>query len=1106
MASEGTCTPRAKPETEEHIEGKASVKKEAVENESSTSSSTIDEAFLIKGEETTDAEAGAPTKTVEEKPVNDESISSESVEIITGGVSAINFAPAVVEEHTYVQGEASPEVRIVAEEEVVPNISFVEGKPISDDAASTSIPETQFAQEKSGVPVSVPKQENVGEIVTTKTEFILPAAPVTIAEPQSVQDAPPDIIVAAEDQRTKGDLLHEAAIDLVQTSQTPAIEEFNDMTEKVSPALVTVDLTPEPAAKAVVIHEIPVAEETVITQEEVVETAVPQGQAVDADDLKNVPTEFAEESATGEVVSDAEARVTVDFEVHQVTEERLGVAREVSVIQEGKENGTDVKVAQEFKEPMEEEFVKDYVLEKPMNEPPSIEEFVKEQAVIEEMPMHNEAVSEPAKEESVAEISVGEPVKEEPVAVESVGELVKEDLVPDKMPMKEELGAEEPVEEELMVMEITREEFAMTDASAMEEVVIKESIKEEPSVGEQVEEETVTEDKLAKEELVVEGLKDESTAGVLSKSEIFVGEVAEKGEPIAEELAEKEPIIRVPIQEGHVLEAPSTEPVAEQILGSVVTRLPAEEDHAVGERPTIENLVVEEVSGKDDFAVEEPVQEETIAEEPAKAQPITEAVGEESKKGQLVAEKKDEFLAEDPTKEDSVVENVPAEEEAEEPTKKASVVEEPINEDNVVDEPVQGELIIKSESELVGSAVEEVAPDEDTVQKEVVEELFVGATAVKELIPVIENIPVEDVGHSIIITSKETVAVESLVDQDVSVGQTTSASQPVEDVESLSGELEADVEESVLEDSTADSAIPILEEEKSTETSVESIVDKASDQPTIISAPVVVTEEPVAQATPEPPVQDTVNVNKAGSNVLFAISPPEPDHGLAAVAVAEQSAQDLVVDGLSDQEAAESIKDTSVVFPPIISDNSATKEVKIDDSALDNSPTEKLTAANDGSPTVALIESLSDESVLMAEISIADTTTDTIMVPELNEEKKVEDMVPVVEEVSILNDVETFMPEKIILSIPDDSMQLEDQKSPWTPSFQVTTLGHGTSLTTEESTSVESLCDVGDVEPTGPDIMVDASPFDAAIETAQPPTEVRKSTVLHDLRFEFLSG
>ena len=140
MVDEGTRTPRAKPETEELAEGKASAKEEAVENESSTTSSTVDEAFPIKEEETTDASAEAPTKAVEETPVNDESVSSGPVEIINGEASAMNLAPAVVEEHISVQGEAPTKVETVAEE-IVPdaNISVVEGKPVVDDVASTSI-------------------------------------------------------------------------------------------------------------------------------------------------------------------------------------------------------------------------------------------------------------------------------------------------------------------------------------------------------------------------------------------------------------------------------------------------------------------------------------------------------------------------------------------------------------------------------------------------------------------------------------------------------------------------------------------------------------------------------------------------------------------------------------------------------------------------------------------------------------------------------------------------------------------------------------------------------------------------------------------------------
>ena len=505
------------------------------------------------------------------------------------------------------------------------------------------------------------------------------------------------------------------------------------------------------------------------------------------------------------------------------------------------------------------------------------------------------------------------------------------------------------------------------------------------------------------------------------------------------------------------------------------------------------------MSEKGDFAVEEPVKEEPLAEELAKAQPIVEAVGKEPvkefAKEQLVAEKVltvDESAAGIPTKEEPDAEDTPAKEE--------SIVEEL----PVAEEPVEGELIIETRKEgcELAGLVAEVAPGESAGYEEVVEEFSVSATAANELIPIIVNTPIEHVEHGVIepIPAKETPAVEILAAQEISVGQATSASpQPVEDVElSSTGELETKAKESVLDGAVADVAIPILEEERSAEASDKSTAETAIDQSTTASAPVVqATEESVAPAVSVPLTQDTLNVDKTDSNALFTISPAEPGHGSAVATVDEPRAHEQVVAyDLSDHDAVEFIGDKPVVLPRLISGDPATESVKItsrvDDSAPEDTPTEKLVAANEKSPTVSLTESPSDESVLIAEISVADTTTETIMVPEFNEEKKEVDMVSVVEEISIADGVGTFMPEEFILKIPDDSIQVE---RPWTPSFQVTTIGHGISLPAEEVIPTQALDDTENVKPARPEIMVDVSPSDIVIEAAQPPAEVRRFTL-----------
>jgi len=1421
VITEGTATPRAKPEVKESTEEKVGDKEEAVEIESlEVTPSATDEVYLIK-EEMSTAIAEAPANAAEETPAVDELTANESVETAAEEVSAVNFTPDAVEEHISVQERDPTQVESVAEEVVAAaDFPLVEEKPVIDEAAivtesktvstdnmaSVSIPEMQFTQEDLEVPVTVPVQDKstIDEVVATETESISKAAPLTIAEPHPVQDAPSDsaVIAAFEGQHTEEDVSHTATVDGVQTSQPPTIEESNDTT-KIMHELVPPppgDLTPEPAAEAVVTHEIPAAEEIIITQEEIVETAAFQ-EVVDATDSKNVLTEPVEESAIVEVVCGAEAEATVDFEAHvEVTEEQFVVTGEIPVTREGRRDGADVRVTEEpvlekpakeepvigeltkgepvldesvnepsvvevsvkeetaseepvnepsvveqlvkeepiveksmkelpaveesvkeepaleeltkeepaveestkeesvldepmkeesvlkkpakeepvteelteepvlevsvnklsiveesvkeepaleeltkgepaveeftkgepvfeepvnepsvaevsvkeepvlekfvteplivegpvkeepvlekpAKEPVIEELTKgEPVLEEPVNEPsvvevsvkeepaskdpvnepsvveqlvkeepiveeptkelPALEESVKEESALEELtkgepildkPVNEPSVvevsvkekpalEEPVKEEPVLEESVNkppvveesvnkppvveepvkkeliaeqtypqeepvpEPAKEEPVTVICIGEPVKEELVPGEVPMIQESIAKERVKEEPWVF--AREE-SVIKVSTTEKAVIKDSMKEEP----------VTEGVPTKEESVVEELEDEPIAEVLLKSGTAV-EVADKDEIIAEELTGREPTIEELTQEEHVIEAPAKEFVVEEIPAKeehAGEELITKGDHAVGGRASMAKFVVEEVSEKGDFAVEEPVKEEPLAEELAKAQPIAEAVGEEPVKEfvkeQLVAEKVlavDESAAGIPAKEEPDAEDTPAKEE--------SIVEEL----PVAEEPVEGELVIETRKEgcELAGLVAEVAPGESAGYEEVVEEFSISATAANKLIPIIANTPIEHVEHGVIepIPAKETPAVEILAAQEISVGQATSASpQPVEDVELPStGELETKAKESVLDGAVADVAIPILEEERSAEASDKSTAETAIDQSTTASAPVVqATEESVAPTVSVPLTQDTLNVDKTDSNALFTISPAEPGHGSAVATVDEPRGHEQVVAyDLSDHDAVEFIGDKPVVLPRLISGDPASESLKItsrvDDSAPEDTPTEKLVAANEKSPTVSLTESPSDESVLIAEISVADTTTETIMVPDFNEEKKEVDMVSVVEEISIADGVGTFMPEEFILKIPDDSIQVE---RPWTPSFQVTTIGPGISLPAEEVIPTQALDETENVKPARPEIMVDVSPSDIVIEAAQPPAKVRRFTL-----------
>ena len=898
------------------------------------------------------------------------------------------------------------------------------------------------------------------------------------------------------------------------TKEEPAVEEFTKG-EPVFEEPVSEPSVAEVSEEELVLEE-PVKEEPVL-EKFVTEPLIVEGPVKEEPVLEKPAKEepVIEELTKGEPVLEEPVNelsvVEVSVKEEPASEEPVNepsvveqLVKEEPIVEEPTKELPALSVKEESA--LEELTKGEPVLDKPVNEPsvvevsvkekPALEEPVKEEPVLEESVNKPPVVEEPVKKELIAEQiypqeePVPEPAKEEPVTVICIGEPVKEELVPGEVPMIEESIAKEPVKEEPWVDEFAREE-SVIKVSTTEKAVIKDSMKEEP----------VTEGVPTKEESVVEELEDEPIAEVLLKSGTTV-EVADKDELIAEELTGKEPTIEELTQEEHVIETPAKESVVEEIPAKEEhggEELITKGDHAVGGRASMAKFVVEEVSEKGDFAVEEPVKEEPLAEELAKAQPIVEAVGKEPvkefAKEQLVAEKVltvDESAAGIPTKEEPDAEDTPAKEE--------SIVEEL----PVAEEPVEGELIIETRKEgcELAGLVAEVAPGESAGYEEVVEEFSVSATAANELIPIIVNTPIEHVEHGVIepIPAKETPAVEILAAQEISVGQATSASpQPVEDVElSSTGELETKAKESVLDGAVADVAIPILEEERSAEASDKSTAETAIDQSTTASAPVVqATEESVAPAVSVPLTQDTLNVDKTDSNALFTISPAEPGHGSAVATVDEPRAHEQVVAyDLSDHDAVEFIGDKPVILPRLISSDPATESVKItsrvDDSAPEDTPTEKLVAANEKSPTVSLTESPSDESVLIAEISVADTTTETIMVPEFNEEKKEVDMVSVVEEISIADGVGTFMPEEFILKIPDDSIQVE---RPWTPSFQVTTIGHGISLPAEEVIPTQALDDTENVKPARPEIMVDVSPSDIVIEAAQPPAEVRRFTL-----------
>jgi hypothetical protein len=139
------------------------------------------------------------------------------------------------------------------------------------------------------------------------------------------------------------------------------------------------------------------------------------------------------------------------------------------------------------------------------------------------------------------------------------------------------------------------------------------------------------------------------------------------------------------------------------------------------------------------------------------------------------------------------------------------------------------------------------------------------------------------------------------------------------------------------------------------------------------------------------------------------------------------------------------------------------KAVTVDESASRDQQSEAVISHEIGDTGAVTSEDVRQDVVpcmddsLVSEVSEADTTTETIIVPEPVTQKKSDSAGPTVEEINashadeapilVHDDIEK---DKLQLHIPREATPVERPKSPWTPSFQVTTIGQGTSLPPED--------------------------------------------------------
>jgi hypothetical protein len=400
------------------------------------------------------------------------------------------------------------------------------------------------------------------------------------------------------------------------------------------------------------------------------------------------------------------------------------------------------------------------------------------------------------------------------------------------------------------------------------------------------------------------------------------------------------------------------------------------------------------------------------------------------------------------------------------------------------------EVTVADATEVHGEeAVDVVGPAEDVTEAtkvneevaDVVETPEALAEAVKEVPPIVkvEQPPVE------LVTEAQGAETQPII-----------AEEKVEEAPAV--ESAHVVEEVPLKDET------VVEEPAKKEPVV---VEPAAEEAVPVEVePVLQTDATTAEAGELGSVVEDEVVDAIPVTTKPAAEPDDPQVSVAGISVEEPVAQDApsvehaesaVL--LTTTTSAESAGEPSVQGPVVLEEPAAVSLVE-DTSA----PAEEIVSlkADEDAPIEAPV-AVNDESVLVNENSEADTTAETIMVPEPLEKKEDITPAPVVEDIIVADLAEApapvdQAPEKLSLTIPEEApAQLERPKSPWTPSFQVATIGHGVSLPADEDIPNDSL-DVAEAvkgfhpepQPIQPEIVVAENSNEAVAEEAQPSIEV----------------
>ncbi|EKM78732.1 hypothetical protein AGABI1DRAFT_129020 [Agaricus bisporus var. burnettii JB137-S8] len=694
--------------------------------------------------------------------------------------------------------------------------------------------------------------------------------------------------------------------------------------------------------------------------------------------------------------------------------------------------------AQESSTEMAHEPVADDTIEQALEEQPVVEKV----APPPEAEVAEQSVAEAAAD-SVSKAPVGEetPSQEAPVLSEATAEPVVEKIEEETIEspktdaehgiITEAISSKDVVEEPLVADRQLPVDLAKVQDGEEQPEKMAEPAEEEASGAAEVSQDKKDVAAVEAPSTEVEQVLVEETAVEMEKA--VAEEIpTEVEKPVVEDLTEEEkPVAKeVPAE----VEKAAVEEKSVELEKGVIEEIPTEAEKPMAEEVPAEGekVVAEEIP----VEVEKPIVEEITAE--AEKSVVEEAPVEVEKAAveETSVELDKGVVEEIPTEaETTVAEELPAELErslADTPAEvEKAVVELPADAGKALadETPVEAK-VDATEKELPEPIAEEehIAEASTTIEGE---QSQITEAAVDAKDEVMEKVT-------------EAVSKETLVDSaPISKGMAEKLAEPVDVPAGEEGAVEAsvgavdereEVQVKVKEDVEQIGELEQVQNVPSVGEGEDTVLETAEIPTSVRAAPVVETD-PVVEEADETPITRNLAVN------ALAVETPREQDIIDAPVVEEKDRLEEPKE-VTMEESTVQLSEASVSHE--IGDTGA---ATLKDVAKDQG--EVLTSMDDS---------------LVSEVSEADTTTETIIVPEPETQKKSDSVISAAEELgnSHVDEMpilvqDEIQKDKLQLDVPSEASQLERPKSPWTPSFQVTTIGQGVSLLSEEDIPVHSL-------------------------------------------------